>query len=146
MFAYLLDTSIVSALAPDRKERLTPAAEWLRLKSELMCFSTMTLLEVRQGIARLERLGSSERAARLEQWLQSICENAQERIVPLDADIAMEAGNMSDTAIAKGGHRGVSDIVIAATAKALNLELLTRNIRHFEPLGIKCLDPFEFVR
>ena len=136
----------MSALAPDRKERLTPAAEWLRLKSELMCFSTMTLLEVRQGIARLERLGSSERAARLEQWLQSICENAQERIVPLDADIAMEAGNMSDTAIAKGGHPGVSDIVIAATAKALNLELLTRNIRHFEPLGIKCLDPFEFVR
>lgn len=146
MFVYLLDTSIVSALAPDRKERLTPAAEWLRLKSELMCFSTMTLLEVRQGIARLERLGSSERAARLEQWLQSICENAQERIVPLDADIAVEAGNMSDTAIAKGSHPGVPDIVIAATAKVLNLDLLTRNTRHFEPLGIKCMDPFESIR
>jgi predicted nucleic acid-binding protein len=146
MHRYLLDTSVVSALAPDRRERLTQAAEWLRAKSELMCLSTMTLLEVRQGIARLNRLGSVERAIRLEHWLRSICEDAEERIVLLDTEIALEAGNLSDAAIAKGTHPGIADLVIAATAKVRNLDLLTRNVRHFEPLGIKCQDPFDTVR
>ncbi len=143
MQIYLLDTSIVSMLAPDRKERLTPAAEWLRTHAELMCISTVTLMEVRQGIARLVRVGSAERAARLEQWLQRICVEAHERILPLDADIALEAGSMADAAVAKGKHPGIADLFIAATAKVRRLELLTRNGRHFEPLGIKWHDPFD---
>jgi toxin FitB len=146
MQEYLLDTSIVSMLAPDRKERLTPAAEWLRAQAELMCISTVTLMEVRQGIARLVRVGSVERAARLEQWLQRICVEAKEKILPLDADIALEAGNMSDAAVAKGAHPGVPDLFIAATAKVRRLELLTRNGRHFEPLGIKWQDPFDAAK
>lgn len=146
MHLYLLDTSIVSMLAPDRKERLTPAAEWLRAQAEFMCISTVTLMEVRQGIARLERLGSAERAARLDQWLQRICVEAQERILPLDTAIALVAGNMSDTAVAKGNHPGVPDLLIAATAKVRDLNLLTRNGRHFEPLGIKWQDPFDAAK
>jgi toxin FitB len=146
MHIYLLDTSIVSMLAPDRKERLTPAAEWLRAQAELMCISTVTLLEVRQGIARLVRVGTAERAARLEQWLQRICVEAKERILPLDADIALEAGNMSDAALAKGAHPGVPDLFIAATAKVRKLELLTRNGRRSEPLGIKWHDPFDAAK
>ena len=143
MHRYLLDTSIVSALAPDRKERLTPAAEWLRAEAELMCLSAVTLMELRQGIARLERIGSTQRAARLEDWLQRICSQAQERILPLNTDIALEAGNMADAAMANGNHPGTPDLLIGATAKVRNLVLLTRNGRHFKPLGVKWQDPFD---
>lgn len=48
---------------------------------------------------------------------------------------------MSDTAFSRGRHPGVLDILIAATAQAHDLTLLTRNVRHFEPLGIEVVDP-----
>ena len=53
---------------------------------------------------------------------------------------------MLDTAVAKGNHPGVPDLLIAATAKVRDLNLLTRNGRHFEPLGIKWQDPFDAAK
>jgi len=38
---------------------------------------------------------------------------------------------------------GFEDIAIAATAAVRGLTVLTANLRHFEPLGVPCLDPFE---
>jgi hypothetical protein len=37
----------------------------------------------------------------------------------------------------------MADIVIAATAQAHGLTVLTRNLKHFTPLAVACLDPFE---
>ncbi|WP_246509933.1 hypothetical protein [Bradyrhizobium glycinis] len=37
---------------------------------------------------------------------------------------------------------GFADIVIAATARQYALTILSRNVRHFEPLGVQVLDPF----
>ena len=52
-------------------------------------------------------------------------------------------GALSDGARAKGGPPGLADIIIAATASAHGLILLTRNRRHFEPLGVKTVNPFD---
>ena len=49
---------------------------------------------------------------------------------------------MSEAAIAIGRHPGLADIIIAATARVHGLTVLTRNLKHFIPLGIDCLDPF----
>ncbi len=39
------------------------------------------------------------------------------------------------------GHDG-ADLLIAATALEHGLTVVTRNVRHFEPAGVKVLDPF----
>jgi predicted nucleic acid-binding protein len=52
------------------------------------------------------------------------------------------AGALSDVARAKGASPGFADLAIASTAQAHDLTLLTRNTRHFGPLGVRLIDPF----
>lgn len=63
------------------------------------------------------------------------------RILALDAPAARLAGEISDAAIAQGRHPGFADVAIAALAQNAGLLLLTRNVKHFEPLGVACADP-----
>jgi predicted nucleic acid-binding protein len=46
-----------------------------------------------------------------------------------------------DRALAIGRHPGFADVATAATASMHGLVLLTRNMRHFEPLGLTAIDP-----
>ena len=39
-------------------------------------------------------------------------------------------------------HAPYSDAVIAAVAESAGKVVATRNLRHFEPLGVACLDPW----
>jgi predicted nucleic acid-binding protein len=50
-------------------------------------------------------------------------------------------GRLADEAVAQGRHPGLADIAIAALAQHGGHTLLTRNLRHFEPLGVACVDP-----
>ena len=68
-----------------------------------------------------------------------------ERILPFDLKAAAIAGALSDRAAAKGRAPGFDDIAIAATAEARALVLLTRNIRHFEHLCDRAINPFEML-
>jgi toxin FitB len=140
---YLLDTSVFSALAPGRPEMLTPAGEWLRKNVDSFRICAVTLSEIQQGISKLQRRGGVERANRLKDWLDAIYIETPERIIAIDRFIAIEAGALSDAATALGRNPGFPDILIAATAKVHDAELLTRNGRHFAPLGISFSDPFE---
>lgn len=85
----------------------------------------------------MRRTGGSRRAAALDAWLGVF----PDRFLALDAAVARLAGAMSDEARAKGRDRGLADVMIAATARHHGLAVATRNMRHFEPLGIACLDP-----
>jgi hypothetical protein len=49
---------------------------------------------------------------------------------------------MADRAKGQDHARGFADIIIGATAQRHGLTILSRNIRHFGPLGIAVLDPF----
>jgi predicted nucleic acid-binding protein len=64
-----------------------------------------------------------------------------DRILPLDAQAARLAGDISDAAIARGRHPGFADAAIAALAQNAGMLLLTCNLKHFEPLGVVCVDP-----
>lgn len=39
-------------------------------------------------------------------------------------------------------HAPFDDALIAAIAQAADMTVATRNIRHFEPLGLPCLNPW----
>lgn len=140
---FLLDTSVLSLLASGRQPPDEALAGWLRDHSEVLYVSAVTVAEIEQGICKLRRAGGIERADLLMQWLDALLEDGSARILPLDAHVARVAGELSDKAVAIGRHPGFADVAIAATADAHDLVLLTRNGKHFEPLGVAFTNPSE---
>ena len=139
---YLLDTSVVSILAPGREPFVTtPLGEWLQAHHKQLYLPCIAIAEMAQGIGKLRRSGGVVRADRLDHWLDGLLATHADRILPLDAQAARLAGELSDAAVAQGRHPGFADVAIAALAKHAELLLLTRNLKHFEPLGIACVDP-----
>lgn len=140
---YLLDTSVLSLLAPGRLPADEPLAGWVREHDDALYISAVTISEIEQAICKLRRAGGTARAEALVQWLDALIDNGGDRILPLDARTGRIAGGLSDHAVAAGSHPGFADVAIAATAVAHDLVLLTRNGRHFAPLGIAFADPGE---
>lgn len=139
---YLLDTSVVSALAPGRETYLPSVfGEWLQAHDAQLFLPAIAVAELSQGIAKLQRSGGMQRAERLEAWLDGLITGFKDRILPLDAQATRLAGRISDAAMAQGRHPGFADVAIAALAQNAGLVLLTRNLKHFEPLGVNCADP-----
>jgi predicted nucleic acid-binding protein len=139
---YLLDTSVVSTLAPGREVFMpNTLAQWLQAHDKELFLPSIAIAEMAQGIGKLRRAGGADRADRLERWLDGLLATYADRILPLDAHAARLAGQLSDAAMAKGCHPGFADVAIAALAQHAGLLLLTRNLKHFEPLGVACADP-----
>ena len=142
MQGYLLDTSVVSVLAPGREALVpNPLGEWLQAHHKELYLPSIAIAEIAQGIGKLRRAGGAERADRLDRWLDGLLAAYADRILPLDAQAARLAGQISDAAIAKGCHPGFADVAIAALAQNAGLLLLTCNLKHFQPLGVACVDP-----
>ena len=140
---YLLDTSVLSILAPGRTPPEAPLVGWIHNHSDTLYLSAVTIAEVEQGVCKLRCTGGTERADALARWLFSLIENGGNRILSFDAKTGRIAGDLSDRAHAAGRHPGFADVAIAATAVAHDLHLLTRNAKHFAPLGIPFSDPVE---
>lgn len=139
---YLLDTSVVSVLAPGRQAFVSsPLIEWLQAHHQELFLPAIAVAEMAQGIGKLRRAGGTERADRLDRWLDGLLTTYADRILPLDAQAARLAGQISDAAVAQGCHPGFADVAIAALAQHAGLLLLTCNLKHFEPLGVACADP-----
>lgn len=60
----------------------------------------------------------------------------------MDAATARRAGELMATARASGGSVAIEDAWIAATADTRGMMVLTRNLRHFRPMGVAAADPF----
>ncbi|MBR1169243.1 type II toxin-antitoxin system VapC family toxin [Bradyrhizobium liaoningense] len=138
---YLVDTNIISAVSPNRP---VPAAlvEWMDAQSGILYLSVVTIAEVEDGIAKLRREKATRKSKDLAQWLNAVLHLYGDRILPFDMPTARLAGQLSDRARGLGHAPGFADIIIAATARQHALMILSRNVRHFEPLGVPVLDPF----
>jgi len=140
---YLLDTSVLSLLAPGKRLPGPALAAWMQAHSATLYLSAVTVAEIEQGICKLRRAGGVERADQLTSWLDALIAQGEERIVPFDAHVGRIAGALSEKATASGRHPGFADVAIAATALARGLVVLTCNGKHFEPLGVNYVDPTE---
>lgn len=138
---WLIDTSVLSLLAPGRPPVDAALAAWLRAHHAALFISAITVAEIEQGLCKLRRAGGLERADRIEAWLLQLLAQAPERVLPLDATVARRVGQLSDAATAQGRHPGLADVAIAATALTHQLGLLTCNARPFVPLGVEVVDP-----
>lgn len=138
---FLVDTNIISALAPTKRESAAAVVEWLDAASPQLFLSVISAAEVRAGIAKAQREGAITKARRLAEWWDIVEYLYAEKLLPFDLRCAHEAGSMLDHA--RAHQPGFEDIAIAATARAHELIVLTRNLRHFEPLGVRTIDPFD---
>jgi predicted nucleic acid-binding protein len=138
---YLVDTNIISAVAPTQSVRDEALADWLDRASPVLRLSAVTSAEIRSGIAKARRQGASRKAALLEDWWLSVEHYYADRILIFDLAIAKVAGGLIDIGRAHGV--GFEDVAIAATADVHGLTVLTDNERHFRPLGIAMHNPLK---
>jgi predicted nucleic acid-binding protein len=132
---YLLDTVVISELR--KRQPAREVADWLSGCSEQNLFlSVITIGEIQRGIAA-KRSGDAPFTEELQRWLETLLRLYGDRVLPMTAEIALRWGELSWRA----GHGG-ADLLIAATALHHNLTVVTRNVRHFEPLGVPVLNPF----
>jgi predicted nucleic acid-binding protein len=64
-------------------------------------------------------------------------------VLPVDAATAEIDGALSDLARGRGHSPGFADVAIAATARHRGLTILSRNKRHFAPMDVNVIDPFQ---
>ena len=136
---YVLDTNVVSAL---RVRGRHPAVEaWTASVAVADQFVTaMTMAEIERGVVAKERTDPSQGAV-LRRWFENrVLPTFDERILAFDLAAARILAGYRVPEQAP-----LDDALIAAVAEASGMVVVTRNIRHFEPLGVACLNPWEFA-
>lgn len=136
---YLLDTCAISELT---KPRPHPALiQWVNLHAEEHLFlSVVTIGEIQKGISKL---AAGPKRQRLQAWLETdLRRRFQGRILPIDEDVAQVWGMLQGTSETKGVRLPVMDGWIAATARAHNLIVVTRNAQDLERCGAVVENPW----
>ena len=136
---YLLDTSIVSLFDPGRPARACPLTVWMQRNDRALSLSAVTLIEIEAGILKLRRNGKDKRAGEIEALRDGLMTDFADRLLAMDAPVALAVARLAEAV--RPTVIEVKDLIIAATAKAHGLTVLTANLRHFEPTGIPVLDP-----
>jgi predicted nucleic acid-binding protein len=99
--------------------------------------SDLFLSVITVGEIERQRAKDTACAIALAAWLDRLLVLYADHIIGIDLSTARRWGRLS----AQIGHGG-ADLMIAATALGHGRTVLTRNARHFRPMGVLVLDPF----
>lgn len=135
----LLDTNVLSALM--RRDPEPRVVAWLdRLPAESVWTTSITVFEVRFG---LELLAAGKRRRMLEEaFAQALEEDFENRVLPFDPTAAQAAGRIAAEHRKAGRTVEIRDVQIAGIVAARKATLATRNLRHFEGLGLALVNPW----
>ena len=129
----LLDTMVLSELRKARPN--VGVVTYLKAQQpETVFLSAMTIGEIEAGIEK-QRSVSPEFAEELSQWLALTELQFAQSILPVTPAIAKLWGRLQT------GNKGI-DNLIAATALVHNLLVVTGNVKDFEVVGVRVLDPY----
>jgi predicted nucleic acid-binding protein len=133
---YLLDTNVISET---RKPKPDPGvlAFLNTATGDTLFLSVLTLGELRKGV-EAKRKTNPVTASRLSAWVDDIEQTFADRVLPIDLPAARIWGEIS------GASRPlpVIDALIAATALAYKLTLVTRNVADMKPTGVPLINPW----
>ncbi len=137
MTGYLLDSNVLSEMTRD--EPHPGVVSFLRTQSDLW-LSTVVIYEIEYG---LRLLPPGARRSRLRAVQSSILAVHETRILPLDRVAAEWAAELRAQARRAGRAVDVGDALIAGTARAHDLAVVTRNTGDFAHLDVGVLNPWE---
>ena len=134
---YVLDTNIISAL---RIRGRNPQVEaWTASVPVGDQFVTATTIaEIERGVVAKER-SDAHQGDVLRRWFE-------DRVLPAFADRTLPFDIAAARVLAVyrvPEHAPLDDALIAAVAQAADMTVVTRNTRHFTPLGVACLNPWD---
>jgi toxin FitB len=134
----VLDTNVVSELM--RPEPAPSVAAWVRGRDRReLCMTSITLAEIRYGIARLP---DGRRKQVLLDTADDIFRTFAEQILPVDAAAADQYAIIASTRERAGKPIPGFDALIAAVCRSLGAALATRNQPDFDGTGIEIIDPW----
>ncbi len=136
----LLDTNVLSALM--QREPDQTVVTWLdEQPSESVWTTAITVFEIRMG---LELLAKGRRRSQFEQEFDRLLvEDLDGRVQLFDRAAADAAGTIAASRQRAGLTVEIRDVQIAGVASSRKATLATRNVRHFEGLGIRLVNPWK---
>ncbi|MEX6507207.1 type II toxin-antitoxin system VapC family toxin [Jiella sp. M17.18] len=133
---YLLDTMVLSKGL--KRQRHPDVVVWMeRSRDEEAFLSVRSLGEIERGICKIANR-DPDRSERYRSWLQDTVQAYADRVLPVTEHVARRWGRLSHDL----GNAN-PDLFIAATALVHDLTVVTRNVRHFEPTGVKLFNPYK---
>ena len=139
---YLLDTCVLSEFT--RRQPEERVVRWLaQAEEDTLYLSVLSLGEIQHGI---ERLDDSPRKEVLRTWLvDELIPRFDRRILPLDVPTMIGWGELVARLERQGRKMPAVDSLIAATALAHHLTLITRNTTDFLHCGVELFNPWEIA-
>ena len=133
---YVLDTNVVSALrVPGRNPAVAAWADSVEPSEQFI--SATTLAEIERGVIAKERTDAIQ-GEHLRRWFDDkVLSVFTRRTLSFDLYAARILATYRVPE-----HAPYDDALTAAVAQAVDKIVVTRNTRHFEPLGVRCLDPW----
>lgn len=135
---FLLDTNVISELR-NRHRANENVRRWVeRQQPSDLFISAVTYLEIEIGARRLIKRDPPA-GTLLREWIDTkILPVFDTRILPVDRYIMNICA-----ALQVERSRPVLDVMIAATAAAHGLVMVTRNVKDFADTGVKIVNPFD---
>ena len=134
---FLIDTSIISEVRKGDRADPAVAMWWNGVAEDDLWLSPLVLGEIRKGV-ELVRTRDPGKAEAIEAWLADVTSHFGNRMPPVDTAVAEQWGRMNAIRPVP-----VIDALLAATAKANGLILVTRNVADVAGLYVDVLNPFE---
>lgn len=136
---YLLDTCVISELVRPKPDE--NVIRWLtHTPNDRLFLSVITIGEIRKGISKLP---DSKKKNRLTNWLNTLLEDYESRVFPINLTVAENWGNIQAHAEIKGTPLASIDSLIAAVALTHNLIIVTRNESDFTASNATILNPWK---
>ncbi|MFA7234001.1 MAG: type II toxin-antitoxin system VapC family toxin [Terrimicrobiaceae bacterium] len=132
---FLLDTDVLSE-SPKPDEAVM---DWLDAHDHEAYLSTISLGEIVKGI---ELLPAGKRKKEITAWFERLDRWSENRLLPPTGQVMREWGQLCARHQRKGRHLPVLGSLIAATALAHNLVLVTRNTGDY-PDEVPLLNPWK---
>ncbi|MBJ7512119.1 type II toxin-antitoxin system VapC family toxin [Brevundimonas sp.] len=141
---FLLDTNAISETLKTRPDE--GFLNWLDsvgspedLFDDRLHLSVLSIAEMRRGALKLDPV---RKRALIEARIEGMITDFKDRILRVDLSVSENWAVLAEAYRRQGVTVGLIDELIAATALAYDLTLVTRNVRHFEHSGCRVLSPW----
>ena len=135
---YLLDTNVLSELRTGKPQPDAQVLAWAAgVPLAAQYVSVVTWMEIDIGILRLQRRDAAQAQA-LQVWFSQVRALFAGRTMPVDEAVVQRCAQLHVPNPAPP-----HDALIAATALAHGLTLVTRNVRDFAGMGVELLNPWQ---